>query len=126
MSFSRAAAHNGQARFWLDSDRAGDDAVIVTLTGSCDTASARPVPTDEAGTERFDADPAGSGPDRFYRFPGGCVSYDYADDARTDPELIAAADGAVGFLARDDLVAYVEEQSGQPLCGAGTTCPGAL
>ena len=62
---------------------------------------------------------------RFYRFPGGCVTYDYSDDARTDPELIAAADGALGFLARDDLVAYVEEQSGQPLCGAGTTCPGA-
>ena len=61
---------------------------------------------------------------RFYRFPGGCVTYDYSASARTDPELIAAADGALGFLARDDLVAYVQEQSGQPLCGAGTTCPG--
>ena len=82
LSFATAIAHNGEARFWLDSDRAGARAVTVTLTGSCDTSSARPVPTDETGTERFDSDPAasggGSGPDRFYRLPGGCVTYDYS------------------------------------------------
>ena len=128
LSFATAVAHNGEARFWLDSDRAGDRAVTVTLTGSCDTSSARPVPTDETGTERFDSDPAASsdasGPDRFYRLPGGCVTYDYSVAARTDPELTAAADAALGFLPRDELVAYVHEQAGQPLCGAGTTCPG--
>ena len=128
LSFATAIARNGEARFWLDSDRAGDRAVTVTLTGSCDTSSARPVPTDEIGTERFDSDPAASsgasGPDRFYRLPGGCVTYDYSVAARTDPELTAAADGALGFLPRDELVAYVHEQAGQPLCGAGTTCPG--
>jgi len=128
LSFAGATAHNGQARFWLNSDRAGDRAVTVTLAGSCDTSSARPVSTDEAGTERFDDDAAassgGSGPDRFYRLPGGCVTYDYSAPARTDPELTTSADGALGFLARDDLVAYVHEQAGLPLCGAGTTCPG--
>jgi tRNA A-37 threonylcarbamoyl transferase component Bud32 len=126
LSFAGATARNGEARFWLNSDRAGDRAVTVTLAGSCDTSSARPVSTDEAGTERFDDDAAassgGSGPDRFYRLPGGCVTYDYSVPARTDPELTAAADGALGFLARDDLVAYVHEQAGLPLCGAGTTC----
>jgi hypothetical protein len=128
LSFASAIAHNGEARFWLDSDRAGPRAVTVTLTGSCTTSSARRVPTDEAGTERFDIEPAvsgrGSGPDRFYRLPGGCVTYDYSAAARTDPELTAAADGALGFLPRDDLAAYVHEQAGQPLCGAGTPCPG--
>jgi tRNA A-37 threonylcarbamoyl transferase component Bud32 len=129
LSFASAIAHNGEARFWLDSDRAGDRAVTVTLTGSCDTSSARPVPTDQTGTERFDnaraASRGGSGPDRFYRLPGGCVTYDYSVSARIDPTLIAAADGALGFLSRDDLAAYVHQQAGQPLCGAGTTCPGA-
>jgi len=129
LSFASAIARNGEARFWLDSDRAGARAVTVTLTGSCDTSSARPVSTDEIGTERFDSDPAASsgasGPDRFYRLPGGCVTYDYSVRARTDPELTAAADGALGFFPRDELVAYVQEQAGQPLCGAGTTCPGA-
>lgn len=127
-SFGTATARNGQARFWLDSDRAGDRAVSVTLAGSCDTSSARPVSTDEAGTERFDVDAAatsgGSGPDRFYRLPGGCVTYDYSVAARSDPQLTAAADGALSFLARDKLVAYVQEQADLPLCGAGTTCPG--
>ena len=128
LSFATAVAHNGEARFWLDSDRAGDRAVTVTLTGRCDTSGARPVPTDETGTERFDSDPAASsdasGPDRFYRLPGGCVTYDYSVAARTDPDLTAAADAALGFLPRDELVAYVDEQAGQSLCGAGATCPG--
>jgi hypothetical protein len=128
LSFASAIARNGEARFWLNSDRAGDRAVTVTLAGGCDTSSARPVSTDEAGTERFDSDAAassgGSGPDRFYRLPGGCVTYDYSVPARTDPELAASVDGALGFLARDDLAAYVHEQAGLPLCGAGTTCPG--
>jgi len=128
LSFASAIAHNGEARFWLDSDRAGPRAVTVTLTGGCDTSSARRVPTDEAGTERFDNESAvsgrGSGPDRFYRLPGGCVTYDYSAAVRTDPALTAAADGALGFLPRDDLAAYVHEQAGQSLCGAGTPCPG--
>ena len=127
LSFATAIARNGEARFWLNSDRAGDRAVTVTLTGSCDTSSARPVPTDETGTERFDNDPTassgGSGPDRFYRLPGGCVTYDYSVPARTDPELTAATNSALSFLPREDLVAYVHEQAGQPLCGAGTNCP---
>jgi hypothetical protein len=128
LSFASAIAHDGEARFWLDSDRAGARAVTVTLSGSCDTSSARAVSTDETGTERFDSDPAGStgasGPDTFYRLPGGCVTYDYSVPARIDPELIAAADDALGFLPRGDLVAYVHEQAGQALCGAGTICPG--
>jgi tRNA A-37 threonylcarbamoyl transferase component Bud32 len=126
-SFAGAIARDGEARFWLNSDRAGDRAVTVTLAGSCDTSSARPVSTDEAGTQRFDNDAAApsGGPDRFYRLPGGCVTYDYSAPARTDPELTAAADGALSFLPRNDLVAYVQEQAGQPLCGADTTCPGS-
>jgi tRNA A-37 threonylcarbamoyl transferase component Bud32 len=129
LSFDRAIARNGEARFWLNSDRAGDDAVIVTLTGSCDTSGARPAATDEAGTERFDDDTAtssgGPGSTRFYRLPGGCVTYDYAVPVRNDPDILQSVDDAVGFLGRDALVAYVNEDSGLALCGAGTTCPGS-
>ena len=127
LSFGGATAGNGQARFWLDSDRAGHRAVTVTLTRACDTSGAGPVPTDEAGTDRLDRDGAAArgGPDRFYRLPGGCVSYDFSAAARTDPELVTAAADALGFLARTELVAYVRQQSGQPLCGAGAACPGS-
>jgi hypothetical protein len=128
LSFATAIARNGEARFWLDSDRVGARAVTVTLTGSCDTSSARPMATDETGTERFDNDRAassgGSRPDRFYRLPVGCVTYEFSTGARTDPQFVADAAGAVGLLARNDLVTYVQEQSGQLLCGAGTTCSG--
>ena len=57
------------------------------------------MPTDEAGTERFDAAARRTGPDRFYRFPGGCVTYDYSAAARTDPEFTAATDGALSLLS---------------------------
>ena len=104
VTFADATARNGEARFWLDSDRAGD----------------------QAGTERFehDAGSSRSGPDRFDRLPGGCVTYDYSGPARANPELAASLDDALGFLPRDELVTYVDEDTGQTLCGAGTTCPG--
>ena len=108
LTFARATARNGEARFWLSSDRAGEEAVTVTLAGTCDAA----------------ASSGGSEPDRFSRLPGGCVAYDYSIPARDDPEIIEAIDDALGFLARDDLVAYVNEETGLTLCGAGTACPG--
>jgi tRNA A-37 threonylcarbamoyl transferase component Bud32 len=108
LTFDGATARNGEARFWLSSDRAGDAAVTVTFAGTCDAA----------------ASSGGSEPDRFSRVPGGCVAYDYSIPARDDPEIIEAIDDALGFLARDDLVAYVNEETGLTLCGAGTACPG--
>jgi tRNA A-37 threonylcarbamoyl transferase component Bud32 len=108
LTFDGATARNGEARFWLSSDRAGDAAVTVTFAGTCDAA----------------ASSGGSEPDRFSRVTGGCVAYDYSIPARDDPEIIEAIDDALGFLARDDLVAYVNEETGLTLCGAGTACPG--
>ena len=116
------------ARFWLDSDRGGLHAVEVSLTASCRITGAVDVTnsTSEGGVRvylhEFTLHPFSA--NEYFVFPGGCVTYDYSVPARTDPELTAAADGAVGFLPRGDLAAYVHEQTGQPLCGAGTTCPG--
>ena len=119
-SFSALTARNGEARFWLDSDRAGARAVTVRFTEDCDSSDARPVPSDEAGIDRYDASGGG---ERFYRLPGGCVTYDYSASALADPELVAAVEESLGFLSRNELVAYVQKESGQPLCGAGATCP---
>jgi hypothetical protein len=48
------------------------------LTSTCDTSTAHTAPTDETAAERLDnTDTASTGApraDRFYRFPGGCVS----------------------------------------------------
>ena len=65
-----------------------------------------------------------SGPRRFYRFPGGCVTYQFSRSGRTDRQLVAFADAALDFVPRERVVAYVREQTGLALCGAGVSCPG--
>jgi hypothetical protein len=122
-----AQVRNGQARFGLHAGQAGP-VVAVTLAETCDTSTAAQVPTDETGTQRFDEGAAplnqGSAPRRFYRFPGGCVTYDFSAAARNDTKLLALADSALAFVPREQVAAYVRDQTGLPLCGAGTGCPG--
>jgi hypothetical protein len=96
-----------------------NEVVAVTLAASCDLAAAQPVGSDQPGTERFDA-----GPRRVYRFPGGCVTYEFSGSARDDRQLQALADATLDFVPRDRVAGYVREQTGLALCGAGVRCPG--
>jgi tRNA A-37 threonylcarbamoyl transferase component Bud32 len=119
-----------EARFWLDSDLGGDRAVTATLMprSECDVEDATPVASDEVGTERYER-PDRLHPDlrstRFYLFPGGCVTYEFAFDAGADPTLVFAAEQALAFQHRSELVAHVHETTGGlALCGAGTECVG--
>src|SRR6266498_2872338 len=59
-SLEDATVRNGEATFRLNAGQAGDPVVVLTLAATCDTTTARPVPTDEAGTQRFDDDAVGS------------------------------------------------------------------
>ena len=45
---------SGHARFWLDSDQAGMQAVTITLSATCDVSGARQIPSDQPGTRRFE------------------------------------------------------------------------
>jgi membrane-associated phospholipid phosphatase len=115
--------------FGIGSDRAGDDAVEVALEpeGGCDVAGAEAVPTDEAGTRRFERPKGLAGGvrgTRYYLFPGGCVTYEFAFAAGASPSLIFEADQALGFVSRQDLVDKVRDASDLRLCGAGVPCPG--
>ena len=125
-SFDSAQVRSGQARFWLNSDRAGDHAVTVTLTRRCDTSGARLVVSDEPGVLRFDNAPErtvrGERHDRIYRVPGGCVTYDFSFPDRTRSELILDTDRAIGFLPRTELDAFVRAEDDLPLCGSGESC----
>ena len=47
-------AINGEARFWLDSDRAGKHAILVRSTAECDGVSGPEVDSDEPGWRRYD------------------------------------------------------------------------
>jgi hypothetical protein len=113
--FHHLIARNGAARFWLDSDRDGQQAVEVRLTESCTTSGTTEIPSDHDGMRRFERvtriNPTYAGT-RYYVFDGGCltVSFSLAGD---DPgEALALASQVVGVVARSDLQQQVHEQSG--------------
>jgi hypothetical protein len=115
--------------FGIGSDRAGSGGIDVTLerAGACDVAGAEAVPSDEAGTRRFEAPERLAGGlqgTRSYLFPGGCVTYEYAFADDAPASLVFEADEALGFVAREDLVAHVRSTADLRLCGAGVPCPG--
>ena len=118
---------SGQASFWLDSGQAGVQAVTITLTATCDTSGAQQIPSDQAGTRRFERllSLAPQFSDiRYYTFPGGCVTYQFLFAPGASPVLAAAVDSAVAFMPRSALAGYVRRTEGLALCGRGAACPG--
>ncbi|HXZ76448.1 MAG TPA: hypothetical protein VEH31_37040, partial [Streptosporangiaceae bacterium] len=126
-SISGADIASGHTTFWLDSDRAGAHAITVTLTAACDTSGARQIPSDQPGMRRFDhtlsLTPRFSDL-RFYTFPGGCVTYQFAFVPGASPTLADAAASALSFQPRSVLVDFIQRSEGLALCGRGAACPG--
>lgn len=111
------------ARFWLDSDRGGLHAVEVSLTASCRITGAVDVTnsTSEGGVRvylaEFDLHPFSA--NKYFVFPGGCVTYRYRFGPDAEPTLALEADEAVTFGLRTALVRQVHQELGLTLCGAG-------
>lgn len=128
--FGGSEIRSGLVRFWLDSDRAGFQALEVRLTRDCDVSDAVEVTpgADETGTRRFEEPislPPGFLSYRYYVFPGGCITYRFAFDLDASPALAFEIDEAVGFRPREALVERMRERVGLELCGAGASpCPG--
>jgi hypothetical protein len=122
-SYGGSEIASGRARFWLASDRAGLQAVEVTLTSACRIAGAVDVTnaTDEGGVQvylhEFSLHPFSA--NRYFVFPGGCVTYRYRFDPAADPVLALEADEALTFGPRGDVVRKVRRELGLTLCGAG-------
>ena len=118
---------SGQASFWLNSGQAGVQAVTITLTATCDTSGAQQIPSDQAGTRRFER-PLSLVPEysdvRYYTFSGGCATYRFAFAPGASPALVTAVDSAVAFMPRSVLVGYVRRTENLALCGRGAACPG--
>jgi len=112
-----------EARFWLDSDRGGPHAVEVALTPSCRIAGAVDVTnsTSEGGVrvylDEFTLHPFTA--NKYFVFPGGCVTYRYRFGSDAEATLALEADVAVTFGLRTVLVRQVQEDLGLTLCGAG-------
>ncbi len=105
-SFHELEVRQNESRMTLDSDRAGDEALEVTLTRTCDTAGAVQIPSDEQHTERYETVDRVS-PDyvgtRYYVFDGGCVTYRFNLDTERPSVLINEATLMVGFATRAEL-----------------------
>ena len=118
---------SGQASFVLNSGQPGLQTVTITLTATCDTAGAQQIPSDQPGMRRFER-PLSLLPRysdvRYYTFPGGCATYQFAFAPGASPALATAVDSAVAFLPRSVLVSYVHRTEGLALCGRGARCPG--
>jgi hypothetical protein len=127
-TFGGEQLESGHSEFWLDSDRAGLRAVTVTLDRTCDTTGAVriPVEPDEAGTVRYERPrelpPFFSG-ERFYTFPGGCVTYRFAFRPGATFAQALEATQALTFFPRAEGVEILGDL-GLKLCGAGVDCPG--
>ena len=122
-SYGGSDVHNRTARFWLDSDRAGIHSVEVLLAASCSVAGALDVTnaTSEAGVRDYlrESDLHPYSADRYFTFPGGCVTYRYRFGGTADPVLALEADEALTFGPRAAVVAKVQRSLGLTLCGAG-------
>jgi membrane-associated phospholipid phosphatase len=118
---------SGHAKFWLDSDQAGPQAVTITLSATCDTSGAQQIPSDQPGTRRFEH-PLSLRPQftdlRFYTFPGGCATYRFSFARGKSSILAIPVDSAVAFVPRATLVAHIRNTEGLALCGRGAPCPG--
>lgn len=127
-SFGGERIRNGRSEFWLDSDRAGNAALRVLLTADCDTSRAVEVPpeTREPLMQRYEEPlalpPAFSG-NRYYVFPGGCVTYRFSFlPGATFAQAVEATD-ALTFVSRAEGVTELG-RIGLILCGRGARCPG--
>lgn len=130
-TFGGSEAKSGLFRFWLDSDRAGAQAVEVVLQRSCDTTGAVEVPSPPGSpveVQRFEK-PLSLRPqfalDRFDVFPGGCVTYRFRFVPGAPPALVFEVNEALSFVSRALGVRLLREDVGLELCGAGASpCPG--
>lgn len=127
-SYGGSDIRSDRARLWLDSDRAGIHAVEISLDPSCSIAGAMDVTnaTEEAGVrvfiEEFGLHPFSA--NRYFLFPGGCVTYRYRFQTKAEPVLALEADQAVTFGLRTAVVQDVQRELGLTLCGVGAPpCP---
>jgi hypothetical protein len=114
-NFEHLDARNGVSRFWLSSDRDGQQAVEVRLEKSCDTAGATEVPSDREGMTRLERvdrlTPSYAGA-RYYLFDGGCLTFVFALAGDNAGEALGVSSQVVGVVARADLAAQVQKESG--------------
>jgi hypothetical protein len=113
--FAGLEARNGEAHFWLDSDRDGARAIEVRLSADCDTGGATEIPSDRDGMRRLErvteVTPQYRG-SRFYLFTGGCLTLVFTLSGDNRGEPLALASQGIGVLRRGQLDDQVRAETG--------------
>ena len=99
----------------------------MTITLTRDTSGAQEIPLDQPGMRRFERPPSlvpAYSDVRYYTFPGGCATHQFAFAPGASSALATTVDSVVAFMSRSALVGYVRRTEGLTLCGRGAACPG--
>jgi tRNA A-37 threonylcarbamoyl transferase component Bud32/membrane-associated phospholipid phosphatase len=119
------AVNDGRTVITLDHDRAGDAAVVMRLTATCDIGDAVEAPSQVAQRQRFESpDQVGGGYDAtwYERFEGGCVTYQLHSNEDPVGRFATEARVLVSFTSRQDLRDELERRSdGRLHLDPGTT-----
>lgn len=105
----------GRTRFWLNSDRAGDHAVEIQLTATCDTKGATATLRELDWVQRYERSEEQGGRLRLTVlevFDGGCISTSLDLPAGSADLLAAEALDAASLYSREELRAEMLERSG--------------
>jgi tRNA A-37 threonylcarbamoyl transferase component Bud32/membrane-associated phospholipid phosphatase len=111
----KVTVDDGRSVITLNHDRAGNGAVVLRLTATCDpgraTEMGSPAPgvvryerLDQLSTAEFEAT-------WFDRFPGGCVTYRLHSTDDVEGRFAAEAPALVGFVGRPALQQELERRS---------------
>jgi hypothetical protein len=128
-TYGESEFRSGLVRVFLDSDRAGDRAVELTMTRTCDVSRATRVvvPAGPIGVQRYDQHRFVGARETvsFFRFEGGCVTYRFSFTRDSAPSIFTQADRFLGFTPRQVYVDGLRQDEGLTLCGADAPpCPG--
>jgi tRNA A-37 threonylcarbamoyl transferase component Bud32 len=112
---AEVGVNNGRSVIILDHDRAGKRAVVVRLSGGCETAGTVETLSPAPGVrryQRFDRSTSVFGATWYDRFPGGCVTYRLHSTSDVDGSFAAELPELLGFVTRDGLRQALHHRSG--------------
>jgi tRNA A-37 threonylcarbamoyl transferase component Bud32 len=113
-TLANVAVNDGRSVLTLNHDRAGDAALVVRLTASCNPGAAVEGPSQTAGVRRYQGTESRTGEFTvtwYDQFPGGCATSQL--HLTTDPngEIAAQAPHVLGFTTRAALREALSQRS---------------
>ncbi|MDP9219289.1 MAG: hypothetical protein M3P23_01980 [Actinomycetota bacterium] len=113
-SYNGLDARDGSAKFMLGSDREGAQPLTVLLTASCKVRGATPTPSERPGMRRYERITrltGGYAGERYYVFPGGCITYRFNLQGKSRAQPVTEISQALGVVSRDTLRRWVHEHT---------------